>query len=233
MTKDPLTFTDIKTGVTLPAGPPINANSGLNTEPHNTGEIWCSMLWECYAALLRDPRYTFAQAQDRMKRYLVASLKLTPPSPTFVEARDAVLSAAVAQDVGDYALFCAAFAKRGIGTGAVAPARTSSTDTPVTESYACGATAVDPLTPSALSFALRGSNPAVNEALFAFTLQRAAQVRLDVYSVTGRRVATLADGAFEAGAHTARWVRPAAPGVYFARLRALGESRVVRVVVTR
>jgi hypothetical protein len=38
------------------------------------------MLWECYAGLLRDSgRLTFEQAQSRMKDYLVAAYKLTPP----------------------------------------------------------------------------------------------------------------------------------------------------------
>jgi hypothetical protein len=38
-----------------PAGPPI---AGIlvrrgNSEVHGTGEVWCAMLWECYAELLR------------------------------------------------------------------------------------------------------------------------------------------------------------------------------------
>src|SRR5262249_44758836 len=147
LTKNPLTFIDIQQGTPLPVGPPVafGADGANNQEVHNTGEVWCSMLWDCYASLLRDTgRYTFAQACDRMRRYLVASLKLPPPSPTFVEARDAVLSAAAAQDVGDYALFCAAFARRGLGTGAIAPDRASATNLGVTESYACGAVAVGP-----------------------------------------------------------------------------------------
>ena len=45
----------------------------------DTGEVWASMLWESYASLLRAPsRLTFAQAQDRMIRYLVAAYKMLP-----------------------------------------------------------------------------------------------------------------------------------------------------------
>jgi hypothetical protein len=36
----------------------------------------------------------------------------------------------------------------------------------------------------------------------------------------------------EAGAHQARWNSPGAAGVYFARLSAMGETRVVRAIVT-
>ena len=142
MTKNPLTFKHIQNGTALPAGPPVafGSDGANNAEVHNTGEVWCSMLWECYASLLRDTgRLTFDQARDRMRAYLVAGLKLTPPSPTFTEARDAVLAAAQAADPTDYKLFCAAFAKRGAGVGAVSPPRTTTTNVGVTESYTvCG-----------------------------------------------------------------------------------------------
>ena len=142
MTKNGLTFRHISNGQALPAVP-TNPNGNPNAQVHNTGTVWASMLWESYAALLRDtqgpnPRLTFAQAQDRMKKYLVAGYKLTPFAPTFVEARDAILAAAYANDVNDGFLICSAFAKRGAGTRAVAPDRLSTTNSPVTESYVCG-----------------------------------------------------------------------------------------------
>ncbi|MFN8588663.1 MAG: M36 family metallopeptidase [Candidatus Eisenbacteria bacterium] len=141
MTRNPLTFAHIQDGVPLPAGAPRApyAESNAMSEVHNTGEVWCSMLWECYAALLRDSgRLTFAQARDRMKQYLVASLKLTPSAPTFVEARDAVLLAAAANDTADFNRFANAFAKRGIGLGAVAPNRYADGNIGVTQSFAWG-----------------------------------------------------------------------------------------------
>jgi hypothetical protein len=134
------TFKHIMNGQALPSGPPVANNGAVNAEVHNSGEVWANMLWECYASLLRDtqgvtPRLTFQQAQDRMKMYLVASLALTPSAPTFVEARDAVLAAAYATDSTDYLEFWAAFAKRGIGVGAIAPDRASTTHAGVVESF--------------------------------------------------------------------------------------------------
>jgi hypothetical protein len=96
-------------------------------------------MWECYAALLRDSRLTFEQANERMRRYLVASLKLTPNAPTFLEARDAVLAAAWVSDRADYDLLVAAFAKRGMGAGAVGPEKTSTDHAGVVESFVTGA----------------------------------------------------------------------------------------------
>jgi hypothetical protein len=97
------------------------------------------MLWDCYVALLRDTaRYTFDQANLRMRQYLIASLKLTPSAPTMLEARDAVLAAALATDQKDYELFWAAFARRGMGVGALAPESGSQDNVGVTESYTVG-----------------------------------------------------------------------------------------------
>lgn len=136
-----LTFRHIANGQALPVGPPTRygADGANNAQVHNTGEVWCTMLWECYAALLRDSgRLTFAQAQQRMRDYLVASYKLTPNAPTLLEARDALLAAAAANDPADLALFWAAFARRGAGVGAVAPDRFSNTNVGVAESFALG-----------------------------------------------------------------------------------------------
>jgi MYXO-CTERM domain-containing protein len=125
MNKNPLTFKHITTGVPLPAGPPVNF-TGDNAEVHNTGEVWAQMLWECYAALLN--HHTFQDAQHLMQGYLVAAYKVTPPDPTFVEARDALLAVVGANDADDYQLVGQAFAKRGLGTGAVAPDRNDTTN---------------------------------------------------------------------------------------------------------
>jgi len=147
LAKNPLTFRHIADGQAIPTetagGTKIpvafGASGANNSEVHNTGEIWATMLWECYASLLRDTgRLTFAQAQDRMKRYLVAHYKVVPSSPTLLEARDALLSVALAEDPADFALFFEAFARRGAGIGAVGPNRFSPDNKGVVESYLAG-----------------------------------------------------------------------------------------------
>ncbi len=138
--KNPLTFKHIADGTRLPTTAPVafGASGADNSEVHNTGEVWAAMLWECYVAMLRDPRRTFSQTQALMKRYLVGAYKATALMPTFVDARDAVLAMAVANDPTDFANLWAAFARRGMGMGAVAPDRDSQTNSPVTESFIVG-----------------------------------------------------------------------------------------------
>jgi hypothetical protein len=65
-------------------------------------------------------------------------------------------------------------------------------------------------------------NPVRAGATLRFALPSAGRVTLALYDVGGRRVATLADGEFSAGAHAVRLEGPGAsrlgPGVYLARL---------------
>lgn len=136
-TKNGLSLRHVANGSPLPAdvATSFGEDGSFNAAVHNTGEVWATMLWECYASLLREGRLSFAEAQDRMKRYLVASLKLTPPDPTILEARDALLAAVLAVDEQDFQLFWRAFARRGAGAGAVAPPKDSATNQGVIESF--------------------------------------------------------------------------------------------------
>jgi len=140
--KNPLTFKHIQDGIPLPAEPATATGSYIssqNSESHNIGQVWATMLWECYASLLGDnQRLSFDEAQLRMKRYLVAAYKMTPPSPTVVEARDALLSVMYSQDPADFSACGHAFAKRGAGSGAVAPDRYDSKNNGVVESFTFG-----------------------------------------------------------------------------------------------
>jgi hypothetical protein len=138
--KNPLTFKHISDGVALPVGIPAAPYTDMagtsNSQIHSSGEVWASMLWDAYAALLNDPkRLTFSQAQDRMLDYLVASLKMTPIDPTFLEARDALLAVAKLRDTADYNAFRKAFSKRGAGKNAKAPVWYSTSHLGVVEDF--------------------------------------------------------------------------------------------------
>ncbi|MFP2957837.1 myxosortase-dependent M36 family metallopeptidase [Myxococcus sp. 1LA] len=136
--RNALTFRHIANGNPLPTSHPLAyGQSGLgNSAVHSSGEVWASMLWECYVSLLQ--AHPFQEAQDRMKRYLVAGYKATPVSPTFLEARDALLAVTAASDPADYLRFLQAFAKRGAGMGAKAPDRDSMDHVGVVESFDAG-----------------------------------------------------------------------------------------------
>ncbi|TES93431.1 MAG: T9SS type A sorting domain-containing protein [Candidatus Cloacimonadota bacterium] len=68
-------------------------------------------------------------------------------------------------------------------------------------------------------------NPARGVASIRFTLPRKAEISIDVYDVSGRKVSTVAYGRFESGKHDILWNRKnekgvrVPQGVYFIRLR--------------
>lgn len=133
----PMTFTHIQDGVPLPTTAPLayGQDGSSNSEVHSSGEIWANTLWGFYVELLNDPRYTFTQAQKKFQQYVIAGLKMTPFAPTFLEARDGILAAAKATDATDFEHAATAFAKMGMGVGAVAPDRFSEDNIGVTESF--------------------------------------------------------------------------------------------------
>ncbi|MEC9362312.1 MAG: M36 family metallopeptidase [Pseudomonadota bacterium] len=127
--KNAFTFKHISDGEPTPDGGPGTSNS----EVHNAGEIWAIAVWECYAGLIS--RHPFDEAHSRMKDYIIGGLKMTPADSTYTEARDAVLSVALATDYEDYAACSRGFAKRGMGLNAISPSRSSTDLVGVIEDY--------------------------------------------------------------------------------------------------
>ena len=79
-------------------------------------------------------------------------------------------------------------------------------------------------------------NPSRNEARIGFSLVQASSVRIDLFSVDGRFVRSLADGAFPAGEHSVKWDGRdasghwAPAGVYFVNARLGGQRSTRRLV---
>jgi MYXO-CTERM domain-containing protein len=108
----------------LPTTHPIQPSNN-NSEVHNAGEVWAAALWEGYVALQQQGGGTFDEIRAKMARYVVTGLAMTPIEASPMEARDAILAAALAADPADHATLIAAFARRGFGSCAVPPDKNS------------------------------------------------------------------------------------------------------------
>jgi hypothetical protein len=102
ITINPLTYADL--GRVIFAGPQVHAD----------GEIWVQALWEARANLIR--QFGDQEGRRRIRRLVIDGLMLSPPSPTMVDARDAILLAdRVNYEGASQQQLWAAFAKRGLG----------------------------------------------------------------------------------------------------------------------
>ncbi len=86
----------------------------------------------------------------------------------------------------------------------------------------------------ALGLSAPAPNPVRTRAALTVTLGERAPVRVDVYDVAGRRVATLLDETREAGAHAVSFdASGLGSGVYLVRMTAQGQTRTRAVSVVR
>jgi hypothetical protein len=130
-TKNDLSFRHIADENPLPTAT-LGHPGGANSEVHNAGEVWATMMWEAFNVLADAHGVTVARR--RMSDYVVAGLLLTPRNATVTEGRDGILAAASALDTDDMTLMAAAFAGRGAGSCALAPVVTSPANAGVVES---------------------------------------------------------------------------------------------------
>jgi hypothetical protein len=110
----------------IAVNPQTYADIGSTNIPHGVGEIWAEMLWEMYWNLVDrygfDPDlYTGTGGNNLAIQLVIDGMKLQNCTPTFVDARNAILAADVADNGGaNECEIWHAFAKRGLGFSASA-----------------------------------------------------------------------------------------------------------------
>lgn len=136
--KNPATYADIDNAqVSYPPSVPSSPGVGsfISTtanQEHNVGTVWCTILWEARANLIGGLGFA---GNDTMMRLVVDGLKMQPPNPNFLQARDAIIQADLVHNGGaNVARLWRAFAKRGCGPLATSPS--GSTSSGIVESFA-------------------------------------------------------------------------------------------------
>jgi len=132
MAKNPLTYNDIDSAQAdnCSSGAPYHSASfgpcsaDRAGEVHSVGEVWCVMLWEARANLI--DKWGWAIGNQLMLQLVTDGMRLSPPQPNFLDARDAILRADEIDNGGaDLGELWAAFARRGLGFSATSPAHST------------------------------------------------------------------------------------------------------------
>ncbi len=93
--------------------------------------------------------------------------------------------------------------------------------------------------PETYELAQNYPNPFNAGTRITFGLPQGANVTLDVYSITGQKVATVADGYFDAGRYNIIWNgadesgQSLASGIYFYRLQAGNEIKTMKMALLK
>lgn len=135
LAKNPLTFKHLAEPPSLPyynwkgRGP-------ILSEVHTAGEIFGAALFQCFGNIVAaNPAVPFEELRARMAKVLVAALVAFPEHPTFLEARDALLTVIKLATPADHAPCRAGFATRGLGQGARGPDRAFEAGDPPSRPY--------------------------------------------------------------------------------------------------
>jgi hypothetical protein len=90
--------------------------------------------------------------------------------------------------------------------------------------------------PERLTLGQNYPNPFNNSTIIPFSLPEAGEVHLDIYNLSGQRVKRLTAGRLEPGNHRVSWNgrddrgADAPSGIYMARLKGMGGSRVIKLL---
>ncbi len=128
MTTNPETFNTVNLNQIA------DATGNMVTETHNVGEVWATMLWDLTWAYVNkygydDNKYNGTGGNNKVMRLVLDAIKLQPCSPSFVQARNAIIAADQATTGGqDYCMIWEVFARRGLGVNASSGDTNSSID---------------------------------------------------------------------------------------------------------
>jgi hypothetical protein len=123
MTINPLTFADTN-GKTFIDTDPVTLVDTERVEPHDVGEVWAATLWDLTWAYIgkygfSTNIYSGTAGNNKVMRLVLDAMKLQPCNPSFIQARNAIISADQATTGGkDYCMIWKVFARRGLGVNA-------------------------------------------------------------------------------------------------------------------
>lgn len=202
-----------------------NANGTLVPDVHAIGFVWNTILWDLnwkYAEkygfnsdITADPN----AGPARLFQTVVNGLKLQPCYPTFIDGRNAILSADQAATNGENkCMIWGAFAKRGVGVNASAGAKTNINDQIEDFSVPAECTMATHENSAEKSVNIY-PNPAKNEFFLDIKGNTMGKINVSIYDASGKLVSSQK---VDASARQAVNTSNLANGIYLVKASGLG-----------
>ncbi|AZB08066.1 T9SS C-terminal target domain-containing protein [Chryseobacterium sp. G0162] len=176
-----------------------NTNGSVSTDSHSIGFVWATMLWDLHWKYVEKYGYssdvmsTTPNGSTKVLQLVVDALKLQACNPSFIDGRDAILSADMATTNGqDRCMIWKVFAKRGLGVGASAGVKSVGTDQ--VENFNipedCASLGTDEVTSIKDNKISIYPNPAKDEFYINFPSKTLGKVSVELYDMSGKLVSS-------------------------------------------
>ncbi|QUY56736.1 T9SS-dependent M36 family metallopeptidase [Chryseobacterium arthrosphaerae] len=216
-----------------------NASGGLSTDVHSIGFVWATMLWDLHWKYVEKYGYSSdvlsntTNGSTRVLQLVTDALKLQQCNPSFIEGRDAILSAEMATTQGeDKCMIWSVFAKRGLGVNASAGAKNVITDQvenfAVPEECLLATNEVKSVKENKISIY---PNPASNEFYISFPTNTLGKVSVEIYDMSGKMVSS--EDKISPDAKKAISTEKMINGTYIVKVKGLGFESSSKVIVRK
>lgn len=220
-------------------GMEYNNGSSIVPDVHSIGFVWASMLWDLHWEYVA--KYGYASdvtanatnGSARVLQLVTNALKLQICNPTFVDGRNAILSAELATTGGaDRCMIWRTFAKRGLGLNASAGLKTNINDQ--SENYEVPADCV--LSTQETSSVKNNAisiypNPAKNEFFINFPKNTLGKVNVEIYDISGKLIST--ENKISPDSKKAISTSNLVNGTYLVKINGIGIDTTSKVIINK
>ncbi len=214
------------------------ANGAIVPDVHSIGFVWASMLWDLHWQYVA--KYGYASnvtsnttnGSSRVLQLVTNALKLQVCNPTFIDGREAILTADQNTTGGaDRCMIWRTFAKRGLGVGASAGSKTN-----INDQIASFAVPSDCVLATDEVKAVKSNisiypNPARNEFFINFPSNTLGKVSVEIYDMSGKLVSS--EDKISPDAKKSIATDKLVSGTYLVKIKGLNVDSTSKVIIKK
>ncbi|MCU7613284.1 T9SS-dependent M36 family metallopeptidase [Chryseobacterium sp. GMJ5] len=216
-----------------------NQSGQIVPDVHSIGFIWASTLWDLnweYVAKYgysSDVTANTTNGSSRVLQLVTNALKLQVCNPTFIDGRNAILSAELAATGGtDRCMIWRTFAKRGLGVNASAGVKTNINDQVQDFSVPsdCVLATEEVISVKDQTISIY-PNPAKNEFFINFPKNTLGKVNVEIYDMSGKLIST--ENKFSPDSKNPISTDRLVNGVYLVKVSGLGINSTSKLMIKK